>query len=573
MLCVSCGLAILIARSEKLQDGYRKGYGIAAVRASGIVEKIKGINVLWFDWVIVVFLLVILNISAFFCRKYLRGVADFLVAGRKVGKYLGITSGEVAAGIGLVPLIGMLQAGYAGGLAYWYALLGAGGFNLAIAISGWGIYRLRESRVMTINELIERRYGSHNLRVLSGIVSFLSAVVGTGILPAVGGNFFVYFCGLPLTVDLLGLQLSTVHIVSTILFAMALVFCFAGGQISVLLTEFIQGTFILIMFIVVGFAVYRVVQWPDVEKVYLAQPNAFDLISPFGDASKNPFNIWFIGYMVFFNMYRLLCWAPSQSARQSATDAKEARLMMLFSYVKLGCGYGLFFYVPAACFAVMHLDKFAPLATQIQSHVDTISNPMVQSQMIVPIFMTKIFPVGLMGLFTATMLSAYLSSSGTLFLSFAGIFVQDIILPLRKTPLPPKQHIRMLRLGTVFVAAAIYLFSLFYTQTEYIYMYGELAMAIYSSGAGVVLLGALYWRRATKAGAWAAMLVGLSISVAGLAFPLVFGKSLFGLNGMQIAAGASIISAVVYFVVSLLTPNPRFDLELLLDRKPKVVKE
>ena len=59
----------------------------------------------WIDWIIVIALLVGLNLVAWWCKKYLKSVADFLVAGRKVGKFLGTTSGDIAAGVGIIALL------------------------------------------------------------------------------------------------------------------------------------------------------------------------------------------------------------------------------------------------------------------------------------------------------------------------------------------------------------------------------------------------------------------------------------------------------------------------------------
>ena len=71
------------------------------------------------------------------------------------------------------------------------------------------------------------------------------------------------------------------------------------------------------------------------------------------------------------------------------------------------------------------------------------------------------------------------------------------------------------------------------------------------AGAGSCIVGGLYWRRGTAAGAWASMIVGSLLAVAGIVVQQL--DPAFPLNGQilgLIATGAAIVS---YVGVSLLT--------------------
>ena len=63
----------------------------------------------------------------------------------------------------------------------------------------------------------------------------------------------------------------------------------------------------------------------------------------------------------------------------------------------------------------------------------------------------------------------------------------------------------MLRLAIVGVAAFAWIFSYYFGQVSYILMFFAITATIYSGGAGSVIIGGLYWKRGTTAGAWAAM--------------------------------------------------------------------
>src|ERR1051325_4539313 len=219
-----------------------------------------------FDWSIVsVFLLLIISVGVF-CRRYMRSVADWLVAGRGVGRYLGIVA-DTGQATGLITIVAWMQTTYGAGPSYWWIINVTVSIGMLVAVTGWGIYRLRETKVLTINELIERRY-SKPLRIFSGCLCFLSGVINMGIFPVVSGRFLVYFCQLPEWVRILGVSVPTVHIITAFITILAISICFLGGQISIILTSFIETSVMMLMFVVVGVVVYRVVTWEDVAAAY-----------------------------------------------------------------------------------------------------------------------------------------------------------------------------------------------------------------------------------------------------------------------------------------------------------------
>lgn len=89
-----------------------------------------------------------------------------------------------------------------------------------------------------------------------------------------------------------------------------------------------------------------------------------------------------------------------------------------------------------------------------------------------------------------------------------------MILPFRKQPFTPRQHIWLLRLSILFVAVFIFFFSLLYKQNEYIIMFQAITGAIFIGGAGSAIIGGLYWNRGTTLGAWVAMIIGFTLAVA-----------------------------------------------------------
>jgi len=179
--------------------------------------------------------------------------------------------------------------------------------------------------------------------------------------------------------------------------------------------------------------------------------------------------------------------------------------------------------------------------------------------------------------------------------SWGSIFIQDVIVPLRKTPLTPKQHIRLLRWGITGVAVFAFFFSLLYTQTDYILMFFAITGAIFLGGSGCAILGGLYWKKGTTAAAWAGMITGSVLAVGGLVVQQVWqglaaGVMAWGvaqpiqayllahaekcpLNGQVIFFCAMLSSLIVYVAVSLLTCKKDFNMDRMLHRGQYAVEQ
>lgn len=509
-------------------------------------------------WLIVSATIFLLCIAGLSLAGKVRNAQDWLVASRGCGRYLGATAGE-AASLGAITIIAMLQAAYVGGPASWWIVIITIVVYLLIAISGWGIYRLRLTGVMTINELLEKRY-SKKLRIFCGCLCFISGVLNMGIFPVVTGRFIVYFTQLPLEWSIGNMTIHTIPVITAILVGVALLLVFAGGQISLLFTDFLQWIIMMIMFVAVGISVYRIVNWTDISEALVKMEDFESMVNPLLPTTSNSFGLLFCVWFTIRAFYNVLSWAPNTIKSQSALDAKEARIIWIFSYLRYGSNIGLLF-AGVACIAIMKLPAFALQAQQITSSLESISNETVRSEIATPIFLSICLGPVAKGLFLAGMISASISTLDTYLLSWAGVLTQDIIKPLRSHELSPKANVKLLRISVIFIALFVYLFSMLWPTTQYIWMYFAITSSIYVSGAGAVILGALYWPKATEAGAWAAMIAGATLSLCSITALQLYSKHDWWpgwINGMSLSVMVSISSAAVYTVVSLLTGKENF---------------
>jgi len=170
--------------------------------------------------------------------------------------------------------------------------------------------------------------------------------------------------------------------------------------------------------------------------------------------------------------------------------------------------------------------------------------------------------------------------------SWGGILAQDVILPRLKRAPSPKGHILLLRCCIIFVALFAFFFGAFFRSTEYVVMWFMVTTAIYVGGAGAAIIGGLYWKKGTSAGAWTAMITGAVLSGGGIFAYKLFGKAFladginwvleqagmearlpfFELNGVQIGFFSTLIAIALYVGVSLLTCRQDYPLNKMLHR-------
>ena len=115
--------------------------------------------------------------------------------------------------------------------------------------------------------------------------------------------------------------------------------------------------------------------------------------------------------------------------------------------------------IPVAAYTFMHHLDFAAGAEKVMAVLSGVDNEMVKGQMVVPVALRYILPVGLLGGMCAIMFSAFVSNHDMYLLSWGSVFVQDIILPIYKKTPSPRQHLTYLRWAVFGVAVFIFCFS------------------------------------------------------------------------------------------------------------------
>jgi SSS family solute:Na+ symporter len=521
-------------------------------------------NLTLLDWAIVAAVFVFIVASVMASKSLMRSVSDFLAAGRTGGRYL-ISLSQGTAALGAITIVGMLEMNFIAGftLRWWEMLMTV--VLVAISVSGWVLYRFRQTRCLTMAQFFEVRY-SRRFRVFAGGLAFLSGIINFGIFPAVSARFFIYFCGLPATVHVLGLTVSTFALIMVVVIAVPLAFVLSGGQIAVMITDFLQGVFTNIVFIVIVVVLMLKIDWAHLFAALAAAPPDASLVNPFRTGSTKDYNFWYFLIGMIGVIYGKLSWQGTQAYNASAKSAHEAKMGDVLMNWRNIPQWGLFLvFVPVVAYAYLHHPDFAAAAAGVRATIAGVGNAALQSQLTVPIVLTRLLPVGLMGAFAAVMLAASIACHETYLHSWGAIFIQDVLQPLRKRPFEPRQHIRALKASIVGVAVFAFVFSLLFQQSEYIFLFFAVTGAIFAGGSGAVIIGGLYWKRGTTAAAWSSMITGMVTAVGGIVIRQI--DPGFPINGQMFWGLAMASSLVVYVVVSLGTSRGRvYDMDKMLRR-------
>jgi SSS family solute:Na+ symporter len=447
------------------------------------------------DWVIVAVYLLLSVSIAFFVKRYAGNMTNFVSAGRAVGTWLGVAT-LTGTEMGLITVMYSAQKGFTAGFAAFHIGVIAGVVALIIGLTGFIVVRLREHEVLTIPEYYEKRFGRRT-RILGGIMLAFGGLLNMGLFLKVGAMFIVGITGM----DPDG---NALNIVMGVLLALVLVYTVIGGMISVVITDYIQFVILSVGILVAGWLAIESVGWD----------NLFETVRTHkGEAGFNPvaaessFGFEYVAWMFFLGIVNCALW-PTAVARALAMES-TASLKRQYTWSSIS--FAIRIIIPnllGVCAFVFVMTK-APDLQQLFSPADA-DVEAVDNLYAMPIFLGRILPAGLIGLITAAMIAAFMSTHDGYLLCWSTVITQDIIAPLFKERLDNPTRIKITRILIVLIGLYILYWGLFYTGEEDIWDYMAVTGAIYFTGAFSLLGGGLYWHRASSTGAVLALLVGVT---------------------------------------------------------------
>ena len=532
----------------------------------------------WIDWIIVIVPVVFVLGIAVYARKYVRGVADFLAAGRVAGRYV-ISVGDLQAGLAVITLIALSESQYQCGMAmsFWNRLTVP--VSIFMALTGYCLYRYRQTKCLSIGQFLEIRY-NRPLRIIAAFIRTIAEMITNAIGPAVAARFFIYFIGLPLTVNIFGWEISTFAIVMIIVLSMAMLVIWPGGRISLLVTDAIQGLMGYPIFVIFTVFVLSEVSWTqDVAPVMMDRAPGESFLNPMDIDSLRDFNLFALIVTIVGTILNRAAWIGNDTSN-SGRNAHEQKMAGILGAWRNGFAYLMLTLLALFMITVMTSGRFADEAKDIRIALtdkvamETIKNPVLRRkiihdvseipvtqhkigadkpysrkqnpdiayldtvhrhlkttpegntafqkfrtlyyQMMTPTLLRKKLPVGVMGLFILMMVMLMLSTDDSRIFNASSTLLQDVVMPFRKKPFAPRQHLFWLRVMSVTVCLFFLIVSLFFAQMDYILMFIQIMCALWLGAAGPIMIGGLYTRFGTTAGAFCALIFGSGTSLGGL---------------------------------------------------------
>ena len=510
-----------------------------------------------YDWLIVAGYLAVSVVVGLLVKRFATNMTNYIAAGRQVGRWLGLAS-LTGTELGLITVMYSAEKGFKGGFAAFHIAVLAGISTLLVGWTGFLIVPLRRSGVLTIPEYYGRRFGPAT-RVLGAVLLASAGILNMGLFLKVGSMFIVGVTGMSAH----GWALPCVM---TALLALVLFYTVLGGMISVVITDYIQFVVLSVGMLVATWLAIDSLGWSTIFDVVREQmgTKGFDPL-----AAEGTFGWEYVVWMAFLGVISCAVW-PTSVARALAME-DEAAVKSSFRWSSLS------FAVRAMVPQFWGICAFVFLMTQapVLAQAFGLGEPLppgvkpVNALYAMPVFFGKLLPAGLIGLVSAAMIAAFMSTHDSYLLCWSSVIVQDIVDPLRREPLEIAARVRLTRILIIAIGVYVWCWGLFYEGSDDVWDYMAITGAIYFTGAFTVLTGGLYWRGASSAGAFCALLAGGSavLGLAPLRIPLgqtllrLFGRPATAedaaewLTSARVGIATVLLTFVVFVLVSILRPD------------------
>jgi len=444
------------------------------------------------DYVVIALYFAVMIGAGYWGLRRARSAEDYLVAGRRLGPfmYIGCLSAVVLGGVAL---------GYENGisgmwLVFW---IGMGVIALGILMST----RLSRLGVYTVSEMLENRYGAASRLISAVIIAAYALMIAVTSTIAIGTVFNVI---LPLSPSVAILIAGGIVVAYSV----------AGGMWSITLTDIIQFCIMTvgIFFLLLPLSIAAAGGFSGMQESLPA--SYFDLTAIGWQTIFTYFLLFFFGLMI------------GQDIWQRVFTARSPEIARWGS-------------VAAGVYCLLYALAGALVGTAARVLLPDLSTPDNAFARIA----TEALPVGITGLVLAAALAAVMSTASAGLLASSTILANDVYAGF----VARGDHNRVLvsRVATLLVGIVTLVVSLIVSDVV-----GALTVAydLLSGALFVPIVGALFWRRATAAGALASMAAGSVVVVTFMVLDGLFANTPI-IWGM-------LASLVVFVVVSLLTRRP-----------------
>ncbi|WP_411031713.1 sodium:solute symporter [Spongiimicrobium sp. 3-5] len=465
--------------------------------------------------IVIFYFLLVLFIGLWISRKTKTG-EDLFLGGRTFGwGVIGLSL--FASNISGSTIVGLAGAAYTTGIVNsvyeWMS-----GLPLIIAALIFIPLYLR-SKITTIPEFLQLRYDRRSQLFFSAITVFSTILIETaGALYAGSLVLQTFFPGL--------IMWQT----SLVLAVVAGIYTAGGGLKAVVYTDAIQAVILIVGCGIISWILFGQLDY-DWDKVVASAPEGhFSVVQPIDD----PGLPW-PGLLMGVPFLGFWYWSTNQYIFQrvlGAKDMKQARWGVVFAgFLKI---IPLFIMViPGA----MAISLFPDIAN---------------GDAVFPTLVTKVLPVGLVGLVLAGVISAIMSSVDSALNSSSTLLVIDFIKPKRPN-ITEKEIVKYGRITTLVLMIVAALWAPQIQNFTGLWDYLQQMFSIIVPPIAVIFLVGVFFRRGNGDGAFWTLILG---TLAGVLLFVLEQFDLWHLHYTMNVGLMVILSTAIFVVVSKLTPAP-----------------
>ncbi len=440
------------------------------------------------DWIIVLTYICIPVVIGVLVRKYITQLSDFIVAGRSLRLFIAIAT-MTGTELGLVTVMYNAELGFLHGWSAFHVAVIETVCILAIGLTGFIVYGLRKSEVMTIPEFYQKKFGK-NVRIVGGIILSLGGILNMGLFLQAGARFMMGVTGYS---NPAGLQLFM-----SAMLIMVLIYTVMGGMVSVVLNDFLQFVVLSIGMLVGTFFIIEKVGWAKLFEVP-STADAAAWLNPFAEGSG--FGAMYVIFMVVLSLSAGALWQSGTLRALSAKSPKVAKQLYAWSSISYLARRVIPMFWGIAAFVFI---------SQIPEYLQAFQGPDgLSSQYGMPTFIAKVIPSGFLGILAAGMFAAFMSTHDSYLLSWSSVITQDIIAPLKNQNLSDKARLLITRVTIVAIGIFLMIWGLWFEAPVSLWNYMAVTGTIYLAGAFSVVVAGLYWKKASSTGAMIALICGL----------------------------------------------------------------
>ncbi len=466
--------------------------------------------------------LVVLVIVGVLTLRLTKTLADFVLAGRKLGPWVAAISAKASSESGWL-LIGLPGQAFAGGFsAFWVSLGVVGGTFFNWTVMARRLRRITEVfNAMTIPDYLEERFDdrTHGLRILSGLIitTFMAAYVAA--------QFVASGKALSTAFDISYLQGVLVGAVVILFYTMM------GGFFAVAWTDLIQG--MLMVAALVFLPVVAIINIGGFGEMIarLTDTAGRDFITMAGGQSGLPLFAGVIGSLGIGLGYpgqphvlvRFMALRSPRDVRTGALITGVWTILSLYGAVLIG------------------------LAARV-----LLSQDPGDPERVMPLLAIEVLPAWLAGVMIAAAMAAMMSTADSMLLVATASVVQDFYNKLFRRSVSERSLVRTSRIVTLAIGALAFVVALGQDPNAtgglvfwlVLFAWGGLGASF-----GPPLILSLYWKRVTRAGAYAGIASGAATILIWHYVPIL--KSAL----YELVPGFFVSLAAVY-LVSLATKPP-----------------